>query len=64
MSEAQADPPELIHILEVARRLGLSEFQMKGLVEKGTFPHTKIGRRTYIPARAVAEYLDSIGAAS
>lgn len=55
---------ELIHIRLVAERLGLSEYQMRGLVERGVLPSTKVGNRTYIPTTAVDAYLESIGAAS
>ena len=55
---------ELIHISTVARDLGLSEYQMKGLVERGEIAATKVGRRTYILRRAVEEYLEKAGRAS
>jgi excisionase family DNA binding protein len=61
VTDAQA---ELVHISEVAKQLGLSEYQTRGLVEKGEIAATRIGNRTYIPARAVTEYLESIGRAS
>lgn len=56
--------PKLVHISEVAKLLGLSEYQTKGLVEKGKLPGEKIGNRTYIPARAVVDYIEAIGRAS
>lgn len=54
----------LVHIVKVAEQLGLSEYQARGLVEKGELPATKVGRRIYVPARAVTDYLDRIGRAS
>lgn len=61
MTDTQA---ELIHILEVGRQLGLTEYQMRGLVERGEIAATKVGKKTYIPARAVTDYLESIGRAT
>ena len=51
---------ELVHISIAATQLGLSEYQMKGLVEKGVLPATKIGRRTYLLQRAINEYLERL----
>lgn len=50
----------LIHISVAAEQLGLSEYQMRGLVEKGEIPSTKVGRRTYLLQRSVDEYLERI----
>lgn len=57
-------PGELLHISLVQARLGLSEYQVKGLVERGDLPSTKIGRRTYIPTDAVDKFLENIRTAS
>lgn len=51
---------ELVHISAVQARLGLSEYQVRGLVEAGDLPATKVGRRTYILTSAVDDYLDRI----
>ena len=34
----------LVHIIKVAEQLGLSEYQARGLVEKGELPAAKVGR--------------------
>lgn len=46
----------LLHILKVAERLGLSEYQTRGLVERGELVATKIGNRTYIHTDVVDAY--------
>lgn len=50
----------LIHISKVAERLGLSEYQTRGLIESGELQATRVGTRTYVLARAVSEYLERI----
>lgn len=49
--------PLLLHIKQVAERLGLSVYQVRGLCESGRLPFEKVGRRTYISVEAVQEYL-------
>lgn len=46
----------LLHILKVAERLGLSEYQTRGLVERGELAATKIGNRTYIHIDVIDAY--------
>lgn len=53
--------PMLLHIAVAAKRLGLSQHQVRHLVNDGTLPHQKVANRTYIPVRAIEEY---VGAAS
>lgn len=66
MSQAAIeDGPLLLSIKRTASLLGLSEWQVRGLVEEGTLPATRVPptgpkRRIYIPAAAVSEYVASI----
>lgn len=46
----------LIHIAEVADDLGLSQYQVRGMIRDGVFPSEPIGRRIYIPAAAFKAY--------
>lgn len=59
MANKNADG-ELIHISAAAKHLGLSEYQMRGLVEKGEIAATRVGRRTYLLRGSVGEYLERI----
>lgn len=60
MSDKGSSGGALIHISVAAKQLGLSEYQMRGLVEKGEIPATRIGNRTYLLERSLSEYLDRI----
>lgn len=60
MSDKKDNGGALIHISVAAKQLGLSEYQMRGLVEKGEIPSTLVGNRTYLLQRSVDAYLDGI----
>lgn len=65
MTEApSAENGALIHISKVAERLGLSEFQVRGMVTRGELPSVKIPDnpkgRTYVHADAIARWLDGL----
>ena len=53
-----ADTPLLLHIKRVAELLGISQYQVRGLVTEGTLPSTRIKNRTYVPAEAVRTYVE------
>lgn len=55
-----ASESELLHASVVRERLGLSEFQLRGLIVRGSLPSLKIGRRTYVPRRAFERYVAEI----
>lgn len=62
---ATEDGPLLLSIKHVASLLGLSEWQVRGLVNEGSLPATRVPptgpkRRMYIPAASVAEYVAGI----
>lgn len=46
----------LIHISIAAKQLGLGECEMRGLVEAGEIPATKVERKTYLLQGAVRAY--------
>ena len=56
--------PLLIHIGAAARRLGLSQYQVRGLVRSDTLPSTTIGNRVYIPETALDDYVAKIAEAA
>ncbi len=41
--------PDLLPVQEVARRLGVSEQEVRNLIAAGVFPTVRIGRRVNIP---------------
>lgn len=52
--------PLLLAIKQVAKTLGLSEWQVRGLADDGHLPITKVRGRIYIPAGAVRDYVAEI----
>lgn len=54
------EQPLLDHVSIAAEKLGLSEYQVRKLVDKGLLPGQKIGGRLYIPAKSIREYVDRI----
>lgn len=54
----------LVHVNAAADKLGLSPYQVRGLIDAGRLPSEKVGNRTYIPAAALAAYIERIGQAS
>jgi excisionase family DNA binding protein len=60
MSDKDTPGGALIHINVAAKQLGLSAYQIRGLVEKGEIPATRIGNRTYLLERSLSEYIERI----
>ncbi|WP_310962103.1 helix-turn-helix domain-containing protein [Nocardioides terrisoli] len=54
------EAPLLLSPKLVAKSLGISEMQVKHLVDGGQLPSTRIKNRTYIPAESVREYVENI----
>jgi hypothetical protein len=56
--------PLLLSLKLVAERLGLSEWQVRGLIDDGTLPAERIKNRIYVPAGSVVEYVEAISGRS
>lgn len=57
---AQNTEPMLIKIKDAAVLLGISEWQVRRLIEAGELPSTRISNRLYLPLAAIKGYVDSI----
>lgn len=58
---AAADGPLLLHIREAAKVLGISQSQLRKVVDAERIRNERIANRIYIPEAAIAEYIESIG---
>lgn len=52
--------PLLLSAKLAAKALGISEMQVKHLVDDQVLPATRIKNRTYIPSESVREYVENI----
>lgn len=52
--------PVLVHITQAGVVLGLSRYQVRGLINEGLLTAVKVGARTYIPAAALSRYIEDV----
>lgn len=54
------EEPLLFSAKLAAKALGISEMQVKHLVEDGRLPATRIKNRMFIPSASIREYVESV----
>ena len=55
VTSSQRAPRRFLSIAEAAAELGLSEMTLYRVIQAGTFPAVKVGRRLFIPSQALDE---------
>lgn len=61
-ASAVSKDPLLLSVKRAAEELGLSSWQVKQLVDAGTLPSTRVGRRIFIPTASVSDYVENVRA--
>lgn len=57
--DERSEAPLTVTVAEAAERVGISDWLVYRLIQQGSFPHRRLGRRIVIPVHALERWIDS-----